>query len=151
MNSVKHSTETLSLSICSDKLDNINSRLHTKATLSFIESSLSLSNNNTITVLFYNVTEMVNLTDLNSELTHSLILIDFSEHTVISQSTSQQLITIFIMSDQIDNTSAVRYKHNKDDSSIVIKSALEEGCISTNSVKHNENQGTVCLLFKILF
>jgi hypothetical protein len=94
VNSVKHSTETLSLSICSDKLDNINSRLHTKATLSFIESSLSLSNNNTITVLFYNVTEMVNLTDLNSELTHSLILIDFSEHTVISQSTSQQLITI---------------------------------------------------------
>jgi len=80
---------------------------------------------------------MVNLTDLNSELTHSLILIDFSEHTVISQSTSQQLITIFIMSDQIDNTSAVRYKHNKDDSFIVIKSALEEG--------------SVCLLFKILF
>jgi hypothetical protein len=43
------------------------------------------------------------------------------------------------MSDQINNTSVTNNKYNKDNSSIIIESAFKEDCISTDSVKHNEN------------
>jgi len=51
------------------------------------------------------------------------------------------------MSDQIDNTSAARYKHDKDNSSVIINFALDEGLINISSVKHKD---TVHLFFKML-
>lgn len=150
VNSVECSTETPSLSTYSDELDKINSRLCAEATLSFVDSSLFLNNNNAITISFHNATEVVNLISLDLKFTHSLTLTDFFEHTVISQCMSWQSITLFITSDQIDNNSAVRYKHNKDNSFIIIKFALDKGLISINSVEHDENQGTVHLLSKML-
>lgn len=46
--------------------------------------------------------------------------------------------------------SAVKYKHDEGNSSIIIKFALDKGLISINSVEHDENQDTVHLLFKML-
>jgi len=54
------------------------------------------------------------------------------------------------MFNQIDNTSAVKYRHNKDASSIIIEFALDKGLISTDSVEHDKNQDTVHLLLKML-
>jgi len=79
----------LSLSTCSDELNNINSRLCAEAILLFIDSSLFLSSNNNTTVIsFHNATKVMNLINLDSEPTHPLILIDFFKHTVTFQSTS---------------------------------------------------------------
>ncbi len=139
VNSVECSTETPSLSTCSDELNKINPRLCAEATPSFVGSSLSLNNNNTITISFHNATKVVNLISLDSELTYSLTLTDFFEHTVTSQCMSWQSITLFITFDQIDNNSAARYKHDKDNSLIIIKFALDEGLININSVEHDEN------------
>ena len=150
VDSVERGTETPPSSTCSDELDNIDPRLRAGATPPFVGSSLSPGNNNATAVPFHNATEVVDLTGLDSEPTHALAPIDFSEHTVTSQSTSQQPITIFITSDQIDDTSAARYKHDEGDPSISIESALEEGRTSTRSVEHDGNQGTVRLLPKIL-
>jgi hypothetical protein len=52
------------------------------------------------------------------------------------------------MFDQINNTSAARYKHDEDNPSIIINFALDEGLINISSVEH---KGKVHLLFKMLF
>jgi hypothetical protein len=89
VDSVELGTETPPSSTCSDELDNIDPRLRAGATPPFMGSSLSLgSNNNATAVSALDTIEVVDLTGLDSEPTHPLALIDFSEHTVTFQSTS---------------------------------------------------------------
>ncbi|KAI9752223.1 MAG: hypothetical protein M1835_001112 [Candelina submexicana] len=102
VDSVERGTETPPSPTCSDGLDNIDPRLRAGATPPFAGSSLSPGNNNATAVPFHNATEVVDLTGLDSEPTHALALMDFSEHTVTSQ----------------NDTSAVRYKHDEGDPSI---------------------------------